>query len=572
MSVSRKVEIAKMLREWRQMQATTENVELYRILQNKTINEIANTQPETNIDLLAITGLGPKKVQKYGKQLLEIVVKASAPETQNKVSETDVDGSISVSEFISRINFSLAKHTVRIRGEITDRVKTVNKAVYFRIKDMEQDAILDCFAWRDTFEGKGVFPEEGAEVILEGQVQIYPPTGRFSLQVKLLELRGEGLLKKAFEKLRKELEMTGAFSESRKRQIEDLPQRIALVTALQSDAETDFMTHIGKHGITIDKYDVRVEGIKSESSIINALNQINKSTVFYDAIVITRGGGSMESLQSFNARSVVEAIMSCRYPVISAVGHERDVTLCDLVADIRVSTPTDAGKLIDTLYKDFLHTFDNKLLNITNHTASTITKLQNSLDKTIQTNKTKVHNVISEINNTYQRSILNLRNLISRLQNSLQQPNQQVQQITTKMHYWFKNNSEVINSRQEQLTTEFKNKSSTFKHELQTSITRTSSSHANYRKNISSYIKDLAEVHSNSKRLFLAQLSLTKTSILNTEKFLYAQNPETILQKGYVIVSSDNQTIKSANMAQQHKTLNLEFIDGKISVINEDYE
>ena len=147
-----------------------------------------------------------------------------------------------------------------------------------------------------------------------------------------------------------------------------------------------------------------------------------------------------------------------------------------------------------------------------------------------------------------------------------------MQQITTKMHYWFKNNSEVINSRQEQLTTEFKNKSSTFKHELQTSITRTSSSHANYRKNISSYIKDLAEVHSNSKRLFLAQLSLTKTSILNTEKFLYAQNPETILQKGYVIVSSDNQTIKSANMAQQHKTLNLEFIDGKISVINEDYE
>ena len=561
-----------MLREWRQMQATTENVELYRILQNKTINEIADTQPETNIDLLAITGLGPKKVQKYGKQLLEIVVKASAPETQNKVSETDVDGSISVSEFISRINFSLAKHTVRIRGEITDRVKTVNKAVYFRIKDMEQDAILDCFAWRDTFEGKGVFPEEGAEVILEGQVQIYPPTGRFSLQVKLLELRGEGLLKKAFEKLRKELEMTGAFAESRKRPIDDLPRRIALVTALQSDAETDFMTHIGQHGITIDKYDVRVEGIKSESSIITTLNQINKSAAFYDAIVITRGGGSMESLQSFNARSVVEAIMSCRYPVISAVGHERDVTLCDLVADVRVSTPTDAGKLIDTIYKDFLQISDNKLLKITNNTATSITRLQNNLDKTIQTNKTQVQNLLSEIDNTYQRSILNLRHLINRLQNSLQQPNQQVQQITTNMHYWFKTHTDLIDSRIDRLTTEFKSKASAFDHDLQISITRFYSGQYSYRKTISSQTTELTEWHRTIKHSFFSQLVTLQTSITNSQKFLHAQNPETILQKGYAIVSDDNRTIRSADTARQHKSLNLEFIDGKIQVINQDYD
>ena len=121
-------------------------------------------------------------------------------------------------------------------------------------------------------------------------------------------------------------------------------------------------------------------------------------------------------------------------------------------------------------------------------------------------------------------------------------------------------------------TTEFKSKASAFDHDLQISITRFYSGQYSYRKTISSQTTELTEWHRTIKHSFFSQLVTLQTSITNSQKFLHAQNPETILQKGYAIVSDDNRTIRSADTARQHKSLNLEFIDGKIQVINQDYD
>jgi exodeoxyribonuclease VII large subunit len=568
MSISAKVQISKMLREWRQVQAATENVELYRILQNKTISEIADTLPETNIDLLAIKGLGPKKVQKYGQQLLEIVLKAQLPEPQNNLSTSDDDGTISVAEFISRLNFSLAKHTVRIRGEISDRVKVVNRAIYFRIKDSEGDAILDCFAWRDTFEGKGTFPEEGAEVVLEGQTQIYPPTGRFSLQVKALELHGEGLLKKAFDKLHQELDASGAFKPERKRGINQLPRRIALVTALKSDAETDFITHVGQYGFQIDKYDVRVEGVRSESSLLEALQTINSGTINYDAIVVTRGGGSLESLQSFNTKSLVKAIMASRYPVISAVGHERDVTLCDLVADVRVSTPTDAGKFFQNRYQTFDNNINNQYRKITNLAPQFLGQVNNNIDNALSSIARQLEGYLIKLKQVHFQGLKQLQIQMFQLRSILGSGNRTLYKISG----YFNQILYQSNTQLTQITRLLYRQARSFNTDQRLI---SANNNTNQQREIIKHI-----LQDNRQRIIRSQNSCQNSLNYNfknwinnleySKKLLDSFNPEAVLTRGYAILSADSKTIRTTDQAKKHSHLTATLIDGKLILRHDD--
>ncbi len=568
MSVSVKVSVSKMLREWRQVQAAAENVELYRILQNDTINLISELLPETNIDLLDIKGLGPKKVQKYGQSILDIVIKASVPATGESISDNGGDDSLSVIEFLSRINYSLAKHTVRIYGEVYGSVDTRGKAIYFKIKDTKQNAILSCFAWADTFADKGVFPTEGAEVVLEGQVQIYPPTGRFSLQVKLLELRGEGLLRAAYDKLRKDLESAGSFDTDRKRALKHLPRRVALITAAGSDAETDFITHIGNYGIAIDRYDVRVEGIRSETEIIKAFKRIAVARTSYDVVVVTRGGGSLESLQSYNSRGVIDCVLASRYPVISAVGHEKDVTLCDLVADIRTSTPTDAGKYIDSLYQDYIRSINNNLLAVERFTVNTIDSSLDIIGQIQVKIARDVSNIIKDLNQFHRNSLQLLKSQIEQIRHLIDRP----QKVANTIKVYFSKKITLFNYRLVTSQTNIVKLGNITNHNLRTMVENKQGQLAVQRKvveNTTIFYRQQFDQNVNTQIETLGRSFIKVNTWLNNQTRLIENiNPERILKRGYSIVTDmNNKVIKSSKQISDNTKLNIRVIDGTISAV-----
>ncbi len=251
----------------------------------------------------------------------------------------------SVSEFLDLTNEMLKPLRVTVQGEITS-LTIRGQAAYFNLSDTKEKAVLNCLVWRSKLFSMGIDLKEGLEVQVVGVPSIYKPFGKFSFQADYISPVGEGALKQAFEKLKKQLEESGYFDPSIKKSLPDYPQRIGLITSSQGDAIKDFQTHLGKYGYTIYHYDVRVEGLKAVDSITAAFAWFNEHPLQLDALVLTRGGGSLESLQAFNTLPVAQAIFSSKIPVISAIGHENDVTIADLVADVRASTPTDAGKIL----------------------------------------------------------------------------------------------------------------------------------------------------------------------------------------------------------------------------------
>lgn len=357
MNVSER-EIEIQLKRFREREATQAGVPLYHILTNDVIERIAHEQPTTNVELLGIKGMGPQKVKKYGSYILSLMEQKEKQEIQpsersiyTAVERTTDEGVkkervYSVAEFLDHFNLSFARKPLAIHGEIYDTVDRRGANIYFRIKDRQEEAVLQCYMRSSVEDRLGVTLESGTEIVVSGFLSAYKPSGRFSLTVTEFVVHGEGLLKKAYEELERRLSADGLFELSRKRSLPDTIRSIALITAQGSDAEKDFTTHVIARGIEIDRYDVRVEGLRSSDQVAEALGRANQSGTTYDVIVVTRGGGSLESLQSFNSERVARAIAGSRIPVISAIGHENDITIADLTADVRASTPTHAGKII----------------------------------------------------------------------------------------------------------------------------------------------------------------------------------------------------------------------------------
>ena len=257
----------------------------------------------------------------------------------------------SVSEFLDFTNELLKPLKVTIQGEVTS-VTPRGKTIFFTVSDPDDPAKLECVIWQYRYNQLGFDLEEGAAIQLVGSPNIYKPMGKFSFVVDHINPIGEGALKKAFELLKKQLQQAGFFDPEKKQELPTFPQKIGLITSKNGDAIKDFRTHLGRHGYQIFHKDVRVEGLSAIDSIVEAIQWFNQQPQPVEVLVITRGGGSLESLQAFNSGAVAKAIFASKIPVVSAVGHENDVTIADLVADVRASTPTDAGKILSKNWHD----------------------------------------------------------------------------------------------------------------------------------------------------------------------------------------------------------------------------
>lgn len=248
-----------------------------------------------------------------------------------------------VSEFLEFLDIYISREEVVVEGEISEIHVSQNKWLFLIIKDKLSNLEVFAVAFQITnLKDLSV----GMMVKIYGKPRIHQKSGRFRLHASFITPAGVGNLKIAFEKLKQKLEIEGYFG--RKRKITPYPENIGLVTAKNSKAYSDFIKVLNGRfkGLNIYFFPVSVQGVSSIPSLINSLYYINLNYSFLDLIVVTRGGGSLDDLSAFNNEEVAKAIFSSKIPVVSAVGHEEDWTIADMVADFRASTPSNAAELI----------------------------------------------------------------------------------------------------------------------------------------------------------------------------------------------------------------------------------
>ena len=258
------------------------------------------------------------------------------------------DHVLTVSELTREIKTSLQDRfsSVWVTGEISDLARPNSGHVYLTLKDDQSQ--IRAVIWRNTATRLRVPLDDGLQVLCRGDIDVYPPRGTYQLIIRHLEPRGEGALQAALRKLRAKLAAEGLFDPALKKPIPPLPRRIGVVTSPSGAALRDFLQVAARrwHGVQIVIIPSRVQGAGAATEIAAAIETAHAIQPKLEALVVTRGGGSIEDLWSFNEEQVVRAIFAAELPVISAVGHEIDVTLADLVADLRALTPSEAAERV----------------------------------------------------------------------------------------------------------------------------------------------------------------------------------------------------------------------------------
>ena len=228
-------------------------------------------------------------------------------------------------------------------GEVTDVAKPRSGHIYFSLKD--DDSQIRAVIWRNTASRLGFDLENGQSLICLGNLEVYTVRGTYQLVIRKAQPQGQGALQKAYEQLRNKLKAEGLFDSDRKQTLPEYPRRIGIITSPTGAAVRDFLVAATGRmlGAEVFVIPAQVQGDGAAATIQRGLRAAEMIRPQLDVVVLARGGGSLEDLWTFNEESVVRAIAACPLPTVSAIGHEVDVTLSDLVADERALTPTDAA-------------------------------------------------------------------------------------------------------------------------------------------------------------------------------------------------------------------------------------
>jgi exodeoxyribonuclease VII large subunit len=231
---------------------------------------------------------------------------------------------------------------VWVEGEVSN-LRPYPNYTFFSLSD--EDAALSCIMFKDVMRGLGCELREGMGVLARGRLGIYARRGQFRLNVLEAQESGEGRLRREFLVLMRKLSEEGLFEEGIKKPLPAYPDRVGLITSLEGAAVRDVVTNLTRRfpGARLVIRGVRVQGEEAVGDITSAL-ELFSCAFPVDVLILARGGGSLEDLQPFNTENVVRAIRASSIPVVTGVGHEPDITLCDLAADLRASTPTGAAE------------------------------------------------------------------------------------------------------------------------------------------------------------------------------------------------------------------------------------
>lgn len=250
-----------------------------------------------------------------------------------------------------------------IRGEVSNCKYHTSGHIYFTVKD--EKAAMACVMFAGNRKGLTFTLKEGQKIIVEGSVSVYEQSGSYQLYAKKITLDGTGLLYQRYEELKSRLEEMGMFSEEYKKPIPHYVMRVGIVTAQTGAAIRDIVTVARRRNpyVQLYLYSALVQGEGAKESIVHGIEVLDEMNL--DVLIVGRGGGSIEDLWAFNEECVARAIFECNTPVISAVGHEVDVTIADYVADLRAPTPSAAAELAVfdyAVFEDRWKTLKNQLM------------------------------------------------------------------------------------------------------------------------------------------------------------------------------------------------------------------
>jgi exodeoxyribonuclease VII large subunit len=297
-----------------------------------------------------------------------------------------------------------------IAGEISDWKHHTSGHCYFLLKD--EDAQLPCVMWKGNFSKVRFEPENGMAVLGAGFIDVYEPQGKYQFYVERMEPAGVGALQLAFEQMVKRLQKQGLFDEEHKKLIPPYPERIGVLTSESGAAIEDIKDSIWNRWpcVKLFLYPVPVQGEGAAEKIAAGLRDINRRNKEFklDILIVGRGGGSMEDLWAFNEEVLARAIFDSKIPVISAVGHEVDTTIADLVADARASTPTKAGVVAVPDMRQVLEDLENKEGSLNRNIILCVqyrgqqldevfTKLVKVIKELMAEGKDKLHNFYEQI-------------------------------------------------------------------------------------------------------------------------------------------------------------------------------
>jgi len=234
-----------------------------------------------------------------------------------------------------------------VRGEVSNLRAQASGHFYFSLKDA--GAQLSCVLFRGDAARQKVVLRDGLQLMVYGAVSVYETRGQYQLVVRAVVEHGAGRLQQELEQLKQRLAAEGLFEAARKKKVPVLPDTIGFVTSPTGAAVRDFVSILQRRGWRgrLVVLPVKVQGMGAAAEMVEML-QLAQSLEIFDLLVIGRGGGSIEDLWAFNEEPLVRAVAACRVPVISAVGHEIDYTLCDFAADARAETPSGAAELISS--------------------------------------------------------------------------------------------------------------------------------------------------------------------------------------------------------------------------------
>ena len=283
------------------------------------------------------------------KQTVESESKKAEAKAAWGRDKADANHVLTVTEITDRISAVLVDHLprkVRVVGEISNLSKRGHW--YFSLKD--EKAVIGCVAWASKAKSFRFEASNGMEVVATGTIQFYSPQGRCQLYVDRLEPVGAGALELQFKALCEELRKAGYFDAARKKVVPTFPRGVAVITSEKGAALQDVLDTLRRRCPAIDVYlvDVRVQGAEAAGEVAKVLRYVGRNHERYgiDAVIITRGGGSMEDLWAFNERVVADALLDFPIPTIAAIGHETDSTIAEFVADVRCATPTQAAMVV----------------------------------------------------------------------------------------------------------------------------------------------------------------------------------------------------------------------------------
>jgi len=431
----------------------------------------------------------------------------------------------SVQEFISFINNQFSSFgEIKVRGEITEVNFHPNGYCFFTIKDSQtEEHSVICYLSRSKLESFSYLLTVGMEIVVSATPLLYK-NGRFSLTVNRIEPFGEGALKKAFEALKNKLADKGYFDEARKKALPVFIQTIGLITSENGAAISDFRKNLGEYGLKIYLLDTRVEGNYAEESICSTIKWFNKNKPDIDVLVLIRGGGDLENLKAFNSESVAEAIVLSRIPIITGIGHEKDETIADYVADKSFSTPTAVAAFIKSQRENLINQVEEQADNLVLMTE----EIFSSNKKYISDKSEKLINAFDRILEYYSFMLKNI-----------------IEKIPGGLNRIFK---------------EYKISEQKFSHLFYC-----------YEKTIYQQIHNLETMIEKSVNLMDKRLNLEKDRVKTIEIVLSSLNPEVILKRGFSIVyKADKKVIKGVGNVKVGETIFIKPYKGEITSLVEE--